>query len=51
MEQIIYRCFKTLKNHYIFDRHTNTIFPVTESEYKVFEDYLHGKNIDKTQEV
>lgn len=51
MEQIIYRCFKTLKNYYIFDRHTNTIFPVTESEYKVFEDYLHGKNSDKTQEV
>jgi len=51
MEQIIYRCFKTLKNHYIYDRHTNTIFPVTESEYMVFEDYLHGKYNDKTQKV
>lgn len=51
MEKIIFRCFKTPKNNYVFDRHTNSVFSVTDSEYVVFQNLLEGKISSETWTV
>lgn len=36
MEKYIFKCFKTPKKKYVYDRHTNSVFSVSDQEYDEF---------------
>lgn len=36
MKKYIFKCFKTPQQYYLYDRHTNTVFSISENEYQEF---------------
>lgn len=43
MQNYIFKCFQTPKKNYIYDRHTNSVFSVPDSEFLDFQKIQNGQ--------